>query len=503
MEWLDQIVNGFSVVWVPRNIFFLFLGSLFGTVIGLLPGLGPSAGVALLLPVTFGMEPIPALIMLAGIYYASQYGNSISAILVNIPGTSSAAMTTLDGYPMAKNGRAGAALAIAAIGSFVAGTTGIVLLSVASIPLASFALKFGPAEYFALMVFALTAVSQLSEDSLAKGLLSAVFGLMIATIGTDMQSGLPRFTMGLPSLQDGVHFLVVVVGLFAVSEVLINIERWFHGALQPLRISGRLWLTREEWRRSVMPICRGSIIGFLVGALPGAGATIATVISYVTEKRLSKHPEQFGKGAIEGVAGPESANNASTCGSFVPLLALGVPGSDTTAVLLAVFILYGIQPGPLLFRDHPNLVWGLIDSMYLGNVMLLIMNLPLVGLFARILYIPPGILLPLIMAIATIGTYPISNSLLELHLVLVFGVIGYFFRKIAVPMTPLILAMVLGPTMEHSFRQAMTISSGDPTILVSSAISATFVGLSLLSLLSPGIVAVVKRRWGARGRRGP
>jgi putative tricarboxylic transport membrane protein len=493
VEVLDHILHGFVVAIEPMNLLFLFIGAVMGTIVGLLPGIGPSAGVALLLPATFGIDPLAGLIMLAGIYYGSQFGNSTAAILINTPGTASAAMTTLDGYPMAKAGRAGAALAIAAIGGFVAGTLGIVLLSVLAVPLAAFALRFGPAEYFTLMLFAMTAVSSLTGPSLSKGLISAILGLMLATVGVDLQSGLPRYTLGVPEFQDGIGFVVMIIGLFAVAEVLQNVERWFKGELTSFRVKGGLWLTREERRRSVKPILRGGIIGFLVGVLPGAGATIATFISYAAEKRFSKHPEQFGKGAIEGVAGPEAANNASTCGAFVPMLTLGVPGSGTTAVLLSAFILYGIQPGPLLFQDHPDLVWGLIDSMYLGNIILLVLNLPLVGLFARILYAPPGILLALIMGIASIGVYSINTNVVDLYLLLFFGVVGYTFNKLEIPIPPMVLALVLGGTMEQSFRQALAISQASPVIFVSSSICIVFLALTALSVAVPTLVARVDR----------
>ena len=485
MEILGHILNGFTIAVQPLNLLFLFFGAVLGTVIGLLPGIGPAAGISLLLPVTFGMDPIPALIMLAGIYYGAMYGNTVSAVLINTPGTASAAMTSVDGYPMARNGRAGVALAIAAIASFIAGTLGIIALSLFAIPLAKFALRFGPAEYFTLMFFALTAVGSLTGRSMAKGIMSAVLGLMIATIGIDLQTGQPRFTMRIVEFQDGVPLLVVIVGMFAVAEVLLNVEKLFRGELKPIRIKGNLWLTREEWRRSIKPILRGGTIGFLVGVIPGGGGTIATILAYAAEKKMSKTPHRFGKGAVEGVAAPEAANNAATCGAFVPMLTMGVPGSGTTAVLLAAFIMYGIEPGPLLFQERPDLVWGLIDSMYLGNIILLVLNLPLVPVFARILYLPPGVLLTLILGIAIIGVYTINNSVLDLYVLLFFGALGYGFRKLDVPVAPLILALVLGGSMEQSFRQAMTISEANPIIFVSSTISVALVLLSLLSLLSP------------------
>jgi putative tricarboxylic transport membrane protein len=498
VDTLTHIINGFAVCLQPINLWYTFLGVFLGTIVGVLPGIGPSASIALLIPVTFGMNPTSALIMMAGIYYGTKYGGSTTSILIRTPGEAASVMTSIDGYEMAKNGRAGAALAVAAIGSFIAGTIGVVALTLFAIPLASMALKFGPAEYFTLMLFAMTAVSALAGASPAKGMLSAVLGLMIATIGIDLQSGQPRYTMGVPEFQDGVGFVVVVVGLFAVAEVFRGMEGIFKGtAPHMIKIRGKLWLTREEWNRSIGPIWRGGIIGFVIGVLPGAGGTIASILSYTTEKRLSKHPEEFGRGAIEGVAGPESANNSDTAGALVPLLTLGVPGGGATAVLLGAFIMYGIQPGPLLFQNRPDLVWGLIDSMYIGNVMLLILNLPLIGIFVRLLYIPSGILYPLIIAISVIGAYAINGSMMDLYLILFFGVLGYIFEKVDIPVAPLVLSLVLGGMMEQSFRQAMTISGGNPKIFVGSTITITLIVLSIISIITPFILARMKTFKGA------
>jgi putative tricarboxylic transport membrane protein len=493
METLTHILNGFSVCLQPINLWYTFVGVFLGTIIGVLPGIGPSAGIALLIPVTYGMNPTSALIMMAGIYYGTKYGGSTTAILINTPGESASVMTAIDGYQMAKNGRGGAALAISAVGSFIAGTLGVVALTLFALPLASMALKFGPAEYFTLMLFAMTAVSSLAGKSPAKAMISTVLGLMIATIGIDLQSGQPRYTLGVPELQDGVGFVIAVVGLFAVAEVFSSMEEMVKGVRpEIIKLRGRLWFTREEWNRSVMPIMRGGIIGFIIGVLPGAGGTIASIMSYVWEKRLSKHPEQFGKGAIEGVAGPEAANNSDTAGALVPLLTLGIPGGGATAVMLGAFIMYGIQPGPLLFQNRPDLVWGLVDSMYIGNIMLLILNLPLIGLFVRLLYIPGGILMPFIMAISTIGIYAINGNPVELYMLLLFGILGYIFRKIDIPVAPLVLSLVLGAIMEQSFRQAMTISGGNPKIFVGSAICVTLVAFSVVSAALPFILPRLK-----------
>lgn len=493
METLQHIINGFAVCLQPVNLMYTFIGVFLGTIVGVLPGIGPSASIALLIPITYGMDPTSALIMLAGIYYGTKYGGSTTAILINTPGESASVMTAIDGYQMARKGRAGAALAISAVGSFIAGTLGVVGLTLFAVPLTSMALKFGPAEYFALMLFAMTAVSSLAGKSPAKAAISTILGLMIATIGIDLQSGQPRYTADIPELQDGIAFVIAVVGLFAVAEVFSSIEEMVKG-IRPemIKLRGKLWFTREEWNRSVMPIMRGGVIGFVIGVLPGAGGTIASIMSYVWEKRLSRHPEQFGQGAIEGVAGPESANNSDTAGALVPLLTLGIPGGGATAVMLGAFIMYGIQPGPLLFQNRPDLVWGLVDSMYVGNIMLLILNLPLIGIFVRLLYIPGGILMPFILAISTIGIYAINGNPVELYMLLLFGIVGYVFRKIDIPVAPLVLALVLGDMMEQSFRQALTISGGSPKILVGSTICVVLVGLSVLSALLPFLLPKLK-----------
>jgi len=493
METLSHILNGFAVCLQPINLWYTLVGCFLGTIVGVLPGIGPTAGIALLIPVTYGMNPTSALIMMAGIYYGAKYGGSTTSILIRTPGEAASVMTCIDGYAMALKGRAGAALAVSAIGSFIAGTIGVVALTLFALPLTAMALKFGPAEYFTLMLFAMTAVACLTGRSLPKGLISMFLGLMLSTVGIDLQSAMPRYTMGILEFQEGISFVIVVVGLFAVAEVFEGLETLFRGtAPDVIRISGRLWLTRDEWKRSIGPIWRGGIIGFIIGVLPGAGGTIATILSYTTEKSLSKHPEEFGKGAIEGVAGPESANNSDTAGALVPLLTLGLPGGAVTAVLLGAFIMYGIQPGPMLFKDHPDVVWGLIDSMYIGNIMLLILNLPLIGLFVRLLYIPRAMLYPLIMAISVIGIYSINGDMVDLYLMLFFGVVGYLFNKAEIPVAPLVLAMVLGDVIEQSFRQAMTISDDSLTIFFSSGITVTLMTLTAISLLWPFILSGIR-----------
>jgi putative tricarboxylic transport membrane protein len=493
MDAFGHLLTGFAVATTPINLGYVFLGCLLGTVIGVLPGIGPAAAIALLLPITYGIEPTSALIMLCGIYYGAMYGGSTTSILINTPGESSSVMTALDGYAMARQGRAGAALAIAAIASFIAGTISVLLLSLLAVPLAGFALRFGPAEYFTLMLFAMTSVAALTGPSLARGLLSMFLGLMLATIGIDLQTGQQRYTFNMPELQDGIGFIVVVVGLFAIAEVFCGLDDHLRGRAEIFRLSGRLWLTGEEWRRSMMPILRGTGIGFFKGVLPGAGATIATILSYSVERMLHRDKHKFGTGMIEGVAGPEAANNASTGGAMVPLLTLGVPGSGSTAVLLAAFIMYGLQPGPLLFEKRPDLIWGLIASMYIGNVVLLILNLPLVGVFVRLLYIPTGLLLPMVISISAIGIFAVNGNIFELYLALGFGVLGYAFRKLAIPVAPLVLSLVLGGMMEQSFRQALTISGADYSVFVRSPICIVLLCCSAIALAVPLVAPLLRR----------
>jgi len=494
MESLNPILHGFAVALQPANLWYTLVGCFLGTIVGVLPGIGPAAGIALLIPVTYGMNPASALIMLAGIYYGAKYGGSTTSILIRTPGETSSVITCIEGYSMALKGRAGAALAVSAIGSFIAGTIGVIGLTLFAVPLADMAIDFGPAEYFTLMLFAMTAVASLTGKSLPKGLLSMFMGLMLATVGIDLQSALPRYTMGAAELQEGISFVVVAVGLFAVAEVLQGLEMLVKGtAPEVIRISGKLWLTREEWKRSFGPIWRGGIIGFIVGVLPGAGGTIASILSYTMEKNLSKHPEEFGEGAIEGVAGPEAANNSDTAGALVPLLTLGLPGGAVTAVLLGAFVMYGIQPGPQLFKEHPDVVWGLIDSMYVGNVMLLVLNLPLIGLFVRLLYIPRSMLFPLIVAIAAIGIYSVNGSVFDLYLLLAFGVAGYLFNRAEIPITPLVLGLVLGDLLEQSFRQSLTLSDGSLGIFFSSKITITLMALTVISIFWPLISGWMRR----------
>jgi putative tricarboxylic transport membrane protein len=491
MDSFHGIAHGLAIAVMPTHLLYTLVGVFTGTMISHLPGIGPSAGIALLIPATFGMDPSAALMMLAGIYYGCMYGGAVTAILLNTPGDAAAVMTVLDGYPMARKGRAGAALAIAAVSSFIAGTLGITALAFVAVPLSELALKFGPAEYFTLILFALTTVSALTGESIAKGMMATCIGLAISTIGLDLQSGTARFTLGLNELQDRVNFLVVAVGMFALSEVSRMVEGTREGTMHAVRVQGRLWFTLAEWKRAWPAILRGGSVGFFCGAAPGLGGTIAAMLSYILEKKVSRRPEEFGHGAIEGVAAPEAATNADTCGAFVHLLALGIPGSGSTAVIMGAFIMYGIQPGPMLFQNQPDLVWGLIASMYVGNVLLLVLNLPLVGVFARILYVPPGVLLVLILGIAAAGIYSFNTQVFDLYLALAFGVAGYAFRKLDIPRGPLIFGVILGGLLEQSFRQAMTISSGSPLIFISSPIAGF---LLLCSVVSVGASLWAKRR---------
>ena len=490
---LDNLLLGFSIALTPTNLLFAFLGVFLGTIIGALPGIGPSAGVAVLLPVTFGMPPVTAIIMLAGIYYGAMYGGTITSVLINTPGESSSVMTTLDGFQMALKGRAGAALGMAAIGSFIAGTASVVLLMVAAPPLADLAVTFGPPEYFALMVLGLTTLASLTGGSMLKGMLMAVAGLMLGTVGIDLMIGAPRFTFENVNLMDGIDFLPVAVGLFALGELMFNLYRPIRVEPIKAKLSGLL-PTRQDWRDSCGSIARGTVIGFFVGMLPGAGATIASFLAYAAEKRVSKRPEMFGTGIIEGVAAPESANNAASTGALVPLMALGIPGSGTTAVMLGALTLYGLQPGPLMMSTHPEVFWGLVASMYVGNVMLLILNLPLAPLFASILRVPYSILIPIIMGIAIFGVYSVENSLFNVGVTVLFGGIGFVMRLYGYPPAPLVLALVLGPMLEKALRQSLQMSLGSPEIFVTRPVSAIILAFALVAVLYPLISTIRSRR---------
>jgi putative tricarboxylic transport membrane protein len=487
----DNLALGFSVVFSLNNLIFCFIGVLIGTLIGVLPGIGPVATISLLLPVTFGMNPITSIIMLAGVYYGAQYGGSTTSILVNIPGEASSIITCLDGYQMARQGRAGPALGISAFGSFIGGTASIVGLMLLAPLLARAALKFGPPEYFALMLFGLTMVTYLCMGSVTKGLIMAVAGLAISTIGQDPIVGVTRFTLGSITLMDGIGLVPVAMGVFGVGEVLTNIEENIKQEVFAAKLSGLL-PTLKDWIDSKWPIVRGTLIGFFLGILPGGGVVIPTFISYTVEKRLSKHPEKFGTGIIEGVAAPETANNAATGGSLVTLLSLGIPANVSMAVLLGAFIIHGIQPGPLLLTKHPELFWGTIASMYIGNVMLLVLNLPLIGIWVKLLKVPYNILFPLILLFCFLGVYSLNNNIYEILIMIIFGVFGYLIRKFGFEGAPFLLAMVLGPMMEIAFRQSLIY--GDSLIFFKRPISAILLFIALFLLITPLFSKITRKR---------
>ena len=486
MDIVSGLFHGFAVALTPINLWWCFVGVFLGTVVGILPGLGPPATIAMLLPLTFQMNPTSAIIMLAGIYYGAKYGGSTTSILLNVPGESASVVTCFDGYQMARKGRAGAALGIAAIASFVAGTFGVVMLMLVAPPLAKMALSFSSPEYFALMFLGLAMVVLLAGKSMIKALLAMLVGLWIAGMGTDLFSATSRFTFGNMELLDGIDFVVVAIGVFALGEVLGNMEKREEGQMLPVPKGLRNLLpTLEELKACRFAFVNGSVIGFLIGVLPGAGSTIASFISYGVEKAFSKHPEKFGTGVPEGVAAPEGANNSETGGALVPMLTLGIPGSGTTAILLAAFILWGLKPGPLMIQDNPTLFWGLVASMYIGNVMLLVLNLPLVPLFAQVLKLPAYTLYPVIFGISVVGVYSVSGSLFVVWMLAVFGLRGYAMRKLDYPAAPLILGLVLGDSMERALRQSLMMSQGDLSILVSRPISAVMLFLAVLILIAP------------------
>lgn len=464
MDVLNGLAQGFAQALQPANLLAAFVGCVLGTLIGVLPGIGPTAGIALLIPITAGMDATAAIIMLSGIYYGSMYGGSTTAILINTPGEAASMITALDGFQLARQGRAGVALGMAALASFIAGTVGLVGLMLLAPPLANFALSFGPPEYFALMLLGLSIVVSLAGRSLLKGLMCAVFGLLVATIGIDPQAGVSRFSFGNPSLMGGVDFISVAVGLFAITEVLQGMEQKAVSFIEA-KLTG-LWPGRSDWREARGAVARGSLIGFLIGLLPGAGPTVASVIAYDVEKKVSRHPERFGRGAIAGVAAPEGANNAAASAGMIPLLTLGIPGSAALAVLLGALLVHGLRPGPLLFQQNPDFVWAVIASMYVGNATLLLLNLPLVGWWARLTRVPFPILGPLVLVFCFVGTYSVRNSLFDAWVALFFGILGYVMRKLDFPAVPVALAVILGPLLETALRQTLTISQGRLDILL-------------------------------------
>lgn len=471
MDFSHSILFGFHVALQPINLFYCLCGVTIGTLVGVLPGLGPVATISLLLPIAFHANPVSFTILLAGIYYGAMYGGSTTSILVNIPGEAASVITCLDGYQMARQGKAGPALGISAFGSFIGGTAGVIGLMLLAPPLAKMALKFGPPEYVSLILLSLVILSYITRGSMAKALMMTAIGLILGCIGMDIMATVPRFTYGILVLQDGIGLVPVVMGLFGISEVLLNIEEGLTCQEVFKTAIKRLLPNLREWKDSIGSIFRGSVLGFFLGILPGGGAVVASFLSYALEKKVSKTPEKFGTGMIEGVAGPETANNAAASGAFIPMLTLGIPSNPVTAILLGALIMQGVQPGPLLLKQAPDIFWGVISSMYIGNVMLLILNLPLIGIWVKVLKVPYFILFPLIFLFCLIGVYSINSSVGDVVIMNIFGIVGYFMKKYDYEGAPLIVALVLGPMFETALRQSLSLSNGDFTIFFSRVIS--------------------------------
>jgi putative tricarboxylic transport membrane protein len=493
MEILNNLILGFGVAITPIHLLYALIGVLLGTLIGVLPGIGPVATIAMLLPITFNLSPVAALIMLAGIYYGAQYGGSTTAILVNLPGESASVVTCLDGYQMARQGRAGPALATAAIGSFFAGCVATLIIAVAAPPLAEVALKFGPSEYFSLMVLGLVAATVLARGSLIKAIAMVVFGLLLGIIGTDVNSGVLRFTFGIPELSDGIGFVVVAMGMFGTAEIIANLEQGEHREVFTAKV-GRLMPSKEDFKRMWAPIMRGTALGSFLGILPGGGALLASFGAYTLEKKVSSHPEQFGKGAIEGVAGPEAANNAGAQTSFIPMLTLGIPGNAVMALMIGALMIQGIAPGPQVMNEKPELFWGLIASMWLGNAMLVILNLPLIGMWIKLLSVPYRYLYPSILVFMAIGVFSLSNNPFDVLIMALFGVLGYICVKLECEPAPMILGFILGPLMEENLRRAMLLSRGDPFVFFQKPISLGFMIASAVLLIIVALPALRKKR---------
>jgi putative tricarboxylic transport membrane protein len=493
MEFFANLIAGFSVILVPLNLFFCFVGVFIGTLIGVLPGIGPVGTMAILLPITYGIPPTTAIILLAGIYYGAQYGGSTTSILVNIPGEAASVVTCLDGYQMARQGRAGPALGIAAFGSFIAGTIGVIGMQALAPPLVKMALRFGPPEYFALMIFGFVILTYLAQKSMLKALMMAGAGILLGTIGLDTMTGMARFTFDIPDLLDGVGLAPLAMGLFGISEILLNVEKSIRQDILTSKVKG-LFPTLQDWRRAIGAILRGTGIGFFLGILPGGGAVLSSFVSYAVEKRISKHPQEFGHGAIEGVAAPESANNSAAQGAFIPLLTLGIPANVVMAILLGALMIHNITPGPMLMREHPDLFWGVICSMYVGNVMLIILNLPLIGLWVQLLRVPYSILFPLILFICLLGSYVINNSIIDVALMLFFGIVGYLMRKFEYEPAPLVLAYVLSPLLESALRQSLILSGGSFSIFVLRPISGVCLALAAVLLFTSLLPFLRQRR---------
>ena len=489
MNYLENLFSalgvGFGTALTPENLLFGLIGVILGTAIGVLPGLGSAVAISLLLPMTFGLDPIAAFIMFGGIYYGAMYGGATTAILVNTPGCSASAVSTFDGHPLAKKGQAGKALLAAIVGSFIGGTFATIMLMLLAPVLVELALVFGPPEYFALMLFALTMVAAIGSGSLSKSIFTLLLGIGIAMIGIDLQTGTARLTFGIPELYSGINVVLAGIGLFAVGEGLWIASGGGDDSQEKYHSLGReLWMTAGEWKRSGWAWTRGTVLGFFAGVLPGSGGTLATFMAYGIEKRISKHPEKFGTGIVEGVAAPEAANNAAAGGSMVPLLALGIPGSATTAVMLVAFQMYGLQPGPLLFENNPDLVWGLIASLYIANVLLVVINLPLVGIWVKLLQIPPGILYSAVLIFSTLGAYSLKGSIGDVVIVFFLGILAFTLRRFGFPVAPVLFGIVLGPLIEQEFRRSMSISSGDLTIFFTRPVALSFLALTVLSIVA-------------------
>jgi putative tricarboxylic transport membrane protein len=498
MELIANLSLGLSTAVTPVNLLYCLIGVFLGTLIGVLPGLGPTATIAMLLPITFVLPPISALIMLAGIYYGSQYGGSTTSILVNLPGEAASVVTTLDGYQMARQGRAGVALATAAIGSFFAGTVATLLLALFAPPLSEIALQFGPADYFSLMVLGLVASVVLAQGSLLHAIGMVVLGLLLGLIGTDVTSGVQRYTFDIPQLADGIGFVVVAMGMFGLAEIIRNLEQEEGRSVMVKKITN-LMPTKEDWKRMIAPILRGTVIGSAVGILPGSGSILGAFAAYSIEKKVSKNSAEFGKGAIEGVAAPESANNAGAQTSFIPMLTLGIPSNPVMALMIGAMIIQGIQPGPSVMKEQPALVWGIIVSMWIGNFFLVVLNLPMIGLWVRMIMVPYQLLYPAILVFCGIGVFSLNNSEFDIYLMALFGLLGYVFVKLGCEPAPMLLAFILGPLMEEYLRRAMLISRGNPWVFVQRPISATLLGLAVLAMCAVLIPTFSKTREEAFG----
>ncbi|MFH1125089.1 MAG: tripartite tricarboxylate transporter permease [Pseudomonadota bacterium] len=492
MENLTNLVYGFQILFQPTTLFFCFLGCVVGTLVGVLPGLGPAATISILLPTTLAMTPVSAIVMLAGIYYGAMYGGSTTSILMNIPGEAASVITCLDGYQMARQGRAGPALGISAIGSFFAGTIAVLGMMLLAPPLAEMTLAFGPPEYFSLIVCGMTLVTFLARGKMWKALLMAAVGLFLSTIGTDSLMGATRFNLDIPELTDGIGLVPVVMGLFGIAEVLLNLEQTLERSIFETKIKNIL-PTLKDFADSIFPVLRGTLIGFFIGILPGGGSVLPTFVAYAVEKKVSKNPEKFGTGMIQGVASPESANNAANTATFIPLLTLGLPPNATMAILFGALMMYGLQPGPMLIQEHPEMFWGLIASMYLGNVMLLLLNLPLIGLWVKVLKVPYPILFPLILMFCLIGAYSLNNSIAEVLIMCFFGLLGYLFNKFKYEGAPLVLALVLGSRLEASLRRSLLLEQGDLMIFFNRPISAVLLIFAIFLLIVPMVPWLKKR----------